>query len=156
MSDGKYSKSHKALLKKDWSDVVQKRMDQVSRNTEIENELLLEKLQDYKKSNPNDMVTFYERLYFVMDGLSGDTINNEWDDLWHRDTISDDLIKRRIEIVSGEEKVGETALLVAKLLEDKKISDINNHTLLLVMQALRRVGLEHVARQMAMEALNIS
>ncbi|MCH2038387.1 MAG: hypothetical protein MK137_07340, partial [Rickettsiales bacterium] len=90
------------------------------------------------------------------DGLSGDTINNEWDDLWHRDTISDDLIKRRIEIVSGEEKVGETALLVAKLLEDKKISDINNHTLLLVMQALRRVGLEHVARQMAMEALNIS
>ncbi|MCH2038321.1 MAG: hypothetical protein MK137_07005, partial [Rickettsiales bacterium] len=57
MSDGKYSKSHKALLKKDWSDVVQKRMDQVSRNTEIENELLLEKLQDYKKSNPNDMVT---------------------------------------------------------------------------------------------------
>ena len=91
-----------------------------------------------------------------MESLGGTIGKNEWDGLWYVEHASDDLIKKHMKVAAHESKVGETVLLISKLLERKSITEVSNHTLFLVINALNQVGLEEVARNLAMEALNMT
>lgn len=137
-------------------EMLQKKIESASQDIDFDKSVLLEKIENYNALKPTESAKYHEKLFFIMESLGITIQKSEWDRLWYANNVSEDLIARHMKIAADESRVGETVLLVSQLLAKKKVTEVNNHRLLLIIQSLKQVGLDDVARKLAIEALNVT